>query len=84
MDFVNLLGKLAAISSAVVFLPQVIKTIKTRDTKSISLGMYIIVVLSNSIWTAYAVFVDETAILLAQVFLLPMSTLILIYKIKYK
>jgi len=84
MDFVSLLGKIAAISSAIVFIPQVIKTIKTKDTKSISLGMYIIVVLSNSIWTAYAILVNETAILLAQVFLLPMSTLILIYKIKYK
>jgi MtN3 and saliva related transmembrane protein len=84
MDYVSLLGKLAAISSAIVFIPQVIKTIKTKDTKSISLGMYIIVVLSNSIWTAYAFLVHETAILLAQVFLLPMSALILIYKIKYK
>jgi MtN3 and saliva related transmembrane protein len=84
MDYVSLLGKLAAISSAIVFIPQVIKTIKTKDTKSISLGMYIIVVLSNSIWATYAFLVHETAILLAQVFLLPMSTLILIYKLKYK
>ncbi len=84
MDFVSILGKIAAISSAVVFIPQVIKTMKTKDTKAISLGMYIIVVLSNSIWATYAILINETAILLAQVFLLPMSALILIYKLIYK
>jgi MtN3 and saliva related transmembrane protein len=35
-------GYLAAIMTTLAFVPQAVKTIRTRDTRSISLGMYVV------------------------------------------
>lgn len=42
MDFKNLLGYIATILSISSFLPQVIKTWKTKSTKDLALGMWIL------------------------------------------
>jgi MtN3 and saliva related transmembrane protein len=83
MDIARIIGIIAAASSAIVFFPQVIKTIKTRETKNLSLGMYIAVVISNACWISYGFLILDPAILLAQVFLFPMSSIILIMKLRY-
>ncbi len=83
MNFVNLIGFAAAIVGALIFLPQVIRTIKTRDTKGLSLPTYILLTLSNSLWATYGILTNDYAIIFAQACLLPMGVIILGYKIKY-
>ncbi|MCG3734500.1 PQ-loop domain-containing transporter [Vibrio cincinnatiensis] len=41
MEYVSAIGYLAACLTTLSFLPQAIRVIKTRDTESISLAMYI-------------------------------------------
>ena len=53
------LGILAGIGSAVVFLPQAIKTISTRDTTGLSLSSYLIYCITMCLWTAYGVYLSS-------------------------
>ena len=50
-----ILGAGAAVASTVSFIPQAWRIIRTADTKSISIGMYIITVTGFALWTAYGV-----------------------------
>jgi MtN3 and saliva related transmembrane protein len=82
--FTQIIGYLAAMLAALIFLPQVIQTIKTKDTKGLSLFSFVLINMSNVIWMTYGVLTGESAIILSQVCLLPMGAIILSYKIKYK
>jgi MtN3 and saliva related transmembrane protein len=83
MNFIDCIGYAAAIIATLIFLPQVVHTIKTRDTKGLSLTTYILLTISNSLWATYGLLTSDYAIIFAQVFLLPMGVCILGYKLKY-
>lgn len=53
------LGVLAGIGSAIVFLPQAIKTISTRDTKGLSLSSYLIYCITMLLWASYGVYLGS-------------------------
>ena len=48
MDTTTIIGNLAAILTTTSFLPQALKTIKTKDTGSLSLPMYLLFVIGDS------------------------------------
>ena len=81
---VQLLGYTAAIAAALIFLPQVIQTVKSKDTNSLSLATFILVSISNSLWLSYGIIISDPAIILSQVFLFPMGLTILVYKVIYR
>lgn len=83
MQLVNIIGYAAAGIGAILFLPQVIKTVKTKDTKGLSLPTFILITVNNSLWLTYGLLSSESAIILSQVFVFPMGLIILIYKLKY-
>lgn len=47
------IGSLAAVMTTGAFIPQAVKTIKSKDTSGISLGMYIIMIIGASLWIGY-------------------------------
>jgi biotin-[acetyl-CoA-carboxylase] ligase BirA-like protein len=53
MDAATLVGGVATLVSAISFLPQAWKVIHTRDTRSISVGMYAVTVLGFALWLGY-------------------------------
>lgn len=78
------LGYLAALLTTISFIPQVIQVIKTKDTKSISLPMYIMFILGLSLWLVYGIMLKEWPIILANLFTICFASVILIYKVKEK
>lgn len=76
------IGVIAAILSTAAFLPQSIKTIKTRDTSGISLPMYIIFSLGISFWIVYGVQKMDWSIILGNSFIIVFVIPILFIKIK--
>ncbi|MDE2025558.1 MAG: SemiSWEET transporter [Patescibacteria group bacterium] len=54
----------AAFCSMVSFLPQVVHTWRTRQTKGISLYMYLILGTGAFLWTVYGLFLHDGAIIL--------------------
>ncbi|MEN0068688.1 MAG: PQ-loop domain-containing transporter [Spiroplasma sp.] len=53
--FIAIIGYLAGFLAVITFIPQAIKTIKTRDTKEISLKTYLIYNLANFLFLLLAI-----------------------------
>ncbi len=82
MNLTTSIGLLAAAGTTSAFVPQVIQIIKTRDTKGISLVMYIIFTIGIMLWIAYGILVNDTPIIIANVITLISALTILFLKIK--
>lgn len=75
---------MAAAATTISFLPQAFHTIKTKDTKGISLGMYIVYVFGIVMWLTYGIGTRDFPIISANSITLVLTVTILIYKLKYK
>ena len=58
----NLVGYLAGILTLIGYLPQTVKTIRTRQTKDLSLLTFLIIGTSAVLWTVYGYSYDKPAI----------------------
>lgn len=81
-SYVDIFGLMAAFCTTVSFLPQAYKTITTKDTKGISLWMYVIFTFGVSCWGVYGLLIERYIIVGANVFTLSSSFVILYIKIK--
>jgi MtN3 and saliva related transmembrane protein len=84
MDWIKIVGYIAAASTTIAFLPQAIQTIKTKDTKAISLGMYILFTFGVLMWLIYGIFNKDWPIIIANAVTLMLAVVILFYKVRYK
>ncbi|KAF1304938.1 SemiSWEET transporter [Enterococcus sp. CU12B] len=76
------MGLLAGILTGISFIPQSIKTIKTRDTTSISLFTYILFTCGVSLWIVYGFFAKDIAVFVTNLVTILPCSLILIIKIR--
>jgi len=84
VSLITLIGLLAAACTTFSFLPQAIKTIRTKDTQSISLSMYALFTLGTLFWLIYGVFTSNLPVYLANGITLIFALIILGYKVRYK
>lgn len=84
MNFITILGLVAATCTTIAFLPQAIKAIRTRHTKDLSLRMYALLTTGIVLWLIYGVFKNDLPIILANGVTLVFAATILFLKIKYK
>ena len=78
MDLTTLIGGLATAASATSFLPQAWKVIHTRDTRSISVGMYAVTVLGFALWLGYGLLLGRWPLIIANAACLVLSGFILV------
>ncbi len=81
MDTVTALGFMAALCSIVSFMPQAWKIVKSRDTRSISTGMYAVTVTGFSLWLAYGVLLTQWPLIVTNGVCLVLSLFILAMKL---
>ena len=62
---VKIIGLAAAGCTTLSFLPQAIKTIKTKQTEDLSLGMYSFFTLGVSLWLTYGIIIKDLPVILA-------------------
>lgn len=74
------IGGIAAVMTTASFIPQTIKTIRTRDTGSISLAMYAMFSTGVAFWLAYGLLVGSRPIIIANAVTLALASTILILK----
>ena len=84
MTLITAIGLFAALLTTVAFLPQVIKTWKTKKTRDISFTMYIILVTGVFLWLIYGFLIKDLPLILANLVTLILASSILFLKIKYK
>lgn len=78
---INILSWIGAVLTSIVLIPQSYKIIRTRDTKSLSLYMYIIFVLSAITWITFAILSNQPAIITTNIIVLFFALIILTLKI---
>jgi MtN3 and saliva related transmembrane protein len=79
---ITAIGFIAAFLTTAAFIPQALKTIKTKDTSGISLLMYISLTVGIFGWFIYGVLITDFALILANGVASFFSSIILYYKIK--
>lgn len=81
-NMIEYLGFVAAALTTCSFIPQAWKTIKTQDTSSISLLMYVLFVIGIILWLIYGVLMESKPMIYANVVTGILASIILLYKIK--
>jgi MtN3 and saliva related transmembrane protein len=82
MNWISIIGLVAAVFTSTSFLPQALKTIRTKDTSSISLSMYILFTFGTLMWFIYGLASDNLPVWLANGFTLILASIILFFKIQ--
>lgn len=77
------IGYVAASLTTLSFLPQAIKTIRTRDTSGISLGMYVVFTVGVACWFFYGIALTSWPMIVSNLLTLGLSTTILVLKLRH-
>lgn len=86
MEFepITALGLFAGVLTTIAYLPQLIKTWKSKSAADLSWSMLIILCIGIVLWLAYGLIVWDIPILVANVVTLIFASIILTLKIRYK
>lgn len=77
------IGYVAATLTTVAFVPQAIKTIRTRDTQGISLGMYVVFTIGIACWFGYGLVLQSWPMIIANIITFLLSATILVMKLRH-
>jgi MtN3 and saliva related transmembrane protein len=83
MSYVTAIGLGAAFCTTIAFLPQAIKTWRTRSTKDISLGMFLIFSIGIALWLIYGLLQHDIPLIAANGITLVLALIILGLKIRH-
>jgi MtN3 and saliva related transmembrane protein len=84
MNFLTILGLLAGTLTTLSFLPQVIKTWKSKSAKDFSFGMLITFSLGVFLWLVYGILKQDLPIILPNLATLMLNSVIISLKFKYQ
>ena len=76
-------GYIAAVMTTLAFVPQAVKVIRSKDTRSISLGMYVVFTIGIGFWLIYGIALGSMPMILANIVTLLLSSTILAMKLKH-
>jgi MtN3 and saliva related transmembrane protein len=77
------IGVTAAILTTLSFVPQAIKTIRSKDTRGISLGMYAMFTVGVFFWLLYGIVLMSWPMIVSNVITLGLSATILTLKLRH-
>lgn len=83
LDWTTLIGLIAAICTTSSFLPQVIKTLRSKKTKDISLLMYAILTTGLFLWLVYGFVLSDLPLILANGISFSLAMCVLLLKIRH-
>jgi MtN3 and saliva related transmembrane protein len=84
MNTITALGLFAGLLTTVAYLPQLIKTWKTKSADDISWSMLITLCIGIVLWLVYGSSVHDLPLIAANIVTLVFSASILILKIRYR
>ena len=82
--YLEWVGLIAGSCTTIAFLPQVLKTWKTRSAKDLSLGMFTIFTLGVALWLLYGLLRNDIPIIVANLLTLLFALTLLYFKLKWK
>jgi MtN3 and saliva related transmembrane protein len=79
----TIIGYIAGTLTTVAYLAQVLRTLKHRRTKDISLGMYLMLCTGIGLWMIYGIFIHSWPVIVANAVTLVLSGTVLLMKIRF-
>lgn len=83
MPVPTILGLSAAFCTTLSFVPQVVKAWRSRSTRDISLGMFLLMVTGIVLWLAYGIVRIDIPLIVANATTLALAGTILFLKVRY-
>ena len=83
MSWISVLGLVAGFCTTAAFVPQVVKTWRTRHTRDLSLGMFLIYITGIALWLLYGIVLNDIPIIAANVATFALSAAMLYFKLRY-
>ncbi|HWS02778.1 MAG TPA: SemiSWEET transporter [Gammaproteobacteria bacterium] len=80
----DLIGYGAAILTTLAFIPQALKSWRTRDLSGVSLSMYSLFTLGVGLWLVYGILLDSWPIILANLVTLTLAGTVLFLKLRHQ
>lgn len=80
---IELIGALAAIITTLCWVPQALKVIRTRDTRSLSLIMYIMLSIGIGLWLVYGLAIGSWPLIGANTVTFVLVVIILAMKLRF-
>jgi MtN3 and saliva related transmembrane protein len=79
---VTLLGYVAGACTTLAFVPQVVRTWRTRSARDLSLGMFVVLTAGIALWLAYGLLTRDLPVIVANGVTLVLSAAILVMKLR--
>jgi len=79
----DMLGYVAATLTTIAFVPQAVKTIRSRETGAISFWMYTTFTIGIALWLAYGVGLQSWPIIVSNTIVFPLAAVILAFKVRH-
>jgi MtN3 and saliva related transmembrane protein len=83
MSPTEILGFLAAVCTTASFVPQVWHILKTRDTRALSLMMYLLFTVGVVLWLVYGIMIGSAPVIVANGITLVLALVILTCKVRW-
>ena len=80
----DIIGMIAGTLTTIAFVPQVVKTWRSKSTEDISYGMFILFSLGLVLWLVYGIVIDALPIIISNTITLALALVILGLKFRYK
>ena len=82
MDPIEAVGGVAGCLTTSAFVPQAVKTWRTRSARDFSLGLLVLLVVGNSLWLAYGAMKGSTGLVAANIVTVPLTLYLLMVKLR--
>lgn len=80
----DVIGFFAAICTTIAYLPQMIKIIKSKSAKDVSMAMYLVMLTGVILWLLYGINIGSAPVIVANAITAIFVLTIIINKLKYK
>ena len=84
IDIYEIIGLIAAVLTTSAYVPQVLKTWKTKSADNLSLTMYIVMFSGIVLWLMYGIHLNSLAMIIANTATAILTFLLIIFKLRYK
>jgi len=79
----ELTGYVAALLTTISFVPQVIKVLRERQAKGISLAMYVLFTTGVALWLVYGIAIRSAPVTIANAIALVLAGTVLVMKLRF-
>jgi MtN3 and saliva related transmembrane protein len=80
---IDALGLVAGALTTIAFLPQLVKTWRTRSARDIALGMFVLFTVGVALWLVYGVLTGARPVIAANAVTLTLALVILAMKLRF-